>query len=179
LILRGAKRPNPQVTRHPNQTSGVSQPITLRPVTPADESFLLEVYASTRADEMALLPWSDEQKQAFVLTQFSAQQQHYEKTYPDANHDIILFNDRMVGRLYVARLEAEIRIVDITLHPRDRNRGIGSNLLGSLQDEASGCGKLLRIYVESFNPSLRLFERLGFSRSAEQGMHVLMEWSPG
>ena len=167
------------MSNHPNQTAGVSQPITLRPVNPADESFLLEVYASTRADEMALLPWSDEQKQAFVLTQFSAQSQHYQATYPDANYDIILFNGRMVGRLYVARLETEIRIVDITIHPRDRNRGIGSSLLGNLVVEASVCGKLLRIYVESFNPSLRLFERLGFSRSDEQGIHVLMEWSPG
>ena len=128
---------------------------------------------------MALLPWFDEQKQAFVLTQFNAQQEHYQKTYPEANHDIILFADRLVGRLYVARLETEIRIVDITLHPRDRNRGIGSNLLGRLVVEASVCGKLLRIYVESFNPSLRLFERLGFSRSEDQGIHVLMEWSPG
>jgi RimJ/RimL family protein N-acetyltransferase len=153
--------------------------ITLRPVTPADKSLLLELYASTRADEMALLPWSNEQKQAFVLTQFNAQQQHYQKTYPGANHNIILFDDRMVGRLYVARLETEIRIVDITLHPRDRNRGIGSNLLRSLLGDALGCGKLLRIYVESFNPSLRLFERLGFSRSEEQGIHILMEWSPG
>jgi len=127
---------------------------------------------------MALLPWPDEQKQVFVLTQFNAQSQHYQATYPDANHDIILFEDRKVGRLYVARLEAEIRIVDLTIHPRDRNRGIGSNLLGSLVVEASVCGKLLRIYVESFNPSLRLFERLGFSRSDEQGIHVLMEWSP-
>ena len=166
------------MTHNPNQTSGVIQPIRLRPVTPDDESFLLEVYASTRADEMALLPWPDEQKQAFVLTQFSAQQQHYQKTYPDANHDIILFNDRMVGRLYVARLGTEIRIVDITIHPRDRNRGIGSNLLGRLVVEASVCGKPLRIYVESFNPSLRMFERLGFSRTDEQGIHVLMEWSP-
>lgn len=163
------------MTHHPNQTS--EEQITLRPVTPADESFLLELYASTRADEMALLPWSDEQKRAFVLTQFNAQQDHYQKTYPDANHDIILFKGRLVGRLYVARLETEIRIVDITIHPRDRNRGIGSNLLGRLVVEASVCGKLLRIYIESFNPSLRLFERLGFSRSDEQGIHVLMEWS--
>jgi ribosomal protein S18 acetylase RimI-like enzyme len=167
------------MTHHLNQTSAIIQPIALRPVTPADGSFLLEIYASTRADEMALLPWPDEQKQAFVLAQFNAQRQHYQQTYPEANHDVILFNGRLVGRLYIARLETEIRIVDITLHPRDRNRGIGSNLLRSLLGEASDCGKLLRIYVESFNPSLRLFERLGFSRSEEQGIHVLMEWSPG
>jgi len=53
--------------------------ITLRPVTPEDETILLELYASTRADEMSLVPWSDEQKRAFVLAQFNAQQLHYRR----------------------------------------------------------------------------------------------------
>lgn len=158
-------------------TFKVTSTIDLRPVNAADETFLLEVYASTRADEMSLLPWSDKQKQAFVRAQFNAQQQHYQKTYPDASHDIILSNDRMVGRLYVARMEMEIRIVDITLLPRDRNGGIGSHLLRMLLDEAARSMKPLRIYVENFNPSLRLFERLGFSPSEQHGIHILMECS--
>ena len=127
---------------------------------------------------MALLPWSDEQKQAFVLAQFNAQQQHYHQTYPDATHDIILSANRAAGHLYVARLKKEIRIVDMALHPRDRNRGIGSALLKGLISEASQARKLLSVYVESFNPALRLFERLGFSRSEEQGIHLLMQWRP-
>jgi ribosomal protein S18 acetylase RimI-like enzyme len=157
----------------------VASGISLRPATAADEIFLLEVYASTRADEMALLPWSDEQKRAFVLAQFNAQQQHYRQTYPDATHDIILSHNRATGHFHVAWLEDEIRIVDIALHPRDRNRGIGSDLLRNLISEASKAGKLLTVYVESFNPALRLFERLGFSRSDEQGIHILMQRLPG
>ena len=89
-----------------------SQPtssVTLRPVGPADEAFLLSVYASTRADEVALVPWTDEQRQAFVRMQFAAQQEHYQKTYPEADHDIILLAGRPLG-LYIARGEREIRI---------------------------------------------------------------------
>lgn len=157
--------------------STLNAAITLRPVDPTSEPFLLEVYGSTRVDEMALLPWPDEQKSAFVRGQFNAQQQHYQKIYPDANHDIILANGREVGRLYVARLDAEIRIVDITLLPRERNSGIGTLLLKGLMEEAERESKPLRIYVESFNPSMRLFERLGFLGVEEQGIHVLMEWS--
>jgi len=152
--------------------------ITLRPVTAADEPFLLEVYASTRADEMALVPWSAEQKQAFVSAQFKAQQEHYQKAYPTARHEVILSAERRVGRLYVARLETEIRIVDITILPADRNRGIGTGLLESLKEEAKGLGLPLRIYVETFNPSLNLFTCLGFTSGEQQGMHVLMECSP-
>ena len=166
------------MTHDSDQASASGQSISLRPATSADESFLIEVYASTRADEMALLPWSEEQKRAFVLAQFNAQQQHYQKTYPDATHDIVLSHQRATGHLHVARLEDEIRIVDLALHPRDRNRGIGSDLLRGLISEASQAGKLLTVYVESFNPALRLFERLGFSRGEEQGIHILMQRRP-
>jgi ribosomal protein S18 acetylase RimI-like enzyme len=83
-----------------------------------------------------------------------------------------------VGRLYVARLDQEIRIVDITLMPQERNEGIGSFLLQGLLAEAGRTGKVIRIYVENFNPSLRLFQRLGFRQIEQHGIHLLMEWSP-
>jgi ribosomal protein S18 acetylase RimI-like enzyme len=152
--------------------------ITLRPVSPDDHEFLIEVYGSTRAEELALVPWTKEQQQAFVRLQFAAQQDHYVQKYPAANHDIILCNNRPVGRLYVARLDQEIRIVDITVLPAERNVGIGSYLIRQLLDEANRTGKMIRIFVEEFNPSLHLFERLGFSRSEQHGIHVLMQWNP-
>jgi GNAT superfamily N-acetyltransferase len=124
------------------------------------------------------VPWDGEQRRAFIVHQFTAQQDHYLKTYPSARHDIIVAEGRPVGRLYVARLDHEIRIIDITLLPAERNAGIGSYLLQQLVDEANQAGKLLRIYVEDFNPSLRLFERLGFARSEQQGIHVLMQKTP-
>ena len=151
--------------------------ITLRPVGPDDYDFLVEVYGSTRAEELALVPWTAEQQQAFVRSQFAAQQDHYAKKYPAASHDVIMSDDRPVGRLYVARLDQEIRIIDITLLPAERNAGIGSYLIKRLLDEAKRSGKVTRIYVEEFNPSLRLFERLGFSPSEQQGIHLLLQWS--
>lgn len=152
--------------------------ITLRPVGPGDHDFLLEVYASTRVEEMALVPWNDEQRQRFIQSQFNAQQDHYSKKYPTGSHDIILANGRQVGRLYVARLAGEIRIIDITVLPTERNAGIGSYLITQLLDEAKRTGKATRIYVEEFNPSLRLFERLGFSLRERHGIHSLMECTP-
>src|SRR6185369_2723285 len=153
--------------------------VMLRPAGPDDSDFLVEVYASTRADEMALVPWTDEQRSMFIRSQFAAQQEHYAQKYPAANHDIIVSDDRRGGRLYVARLDHEIRIVDITLLPAERNTGIGTYLIKQLLDEANHTGKITRIYVEEFNPSLRLFERLGFSPSEQHGIHLLMQCNPG
>lgn len=158
--------------------SPASSNITLRPVGPDDQEFLIEVYGSTRAEELAVVPWTKEQQQAFVRSQFAAQQDHYAQKYPAANHDIILFNSRQVGRLYVARLDHEIRIVDITVLPAERNLGIGSYLIQQLLDEANRTGKVTQIFVEEFNPSLRLFERLGFSPCEQHGIHLLMQWNP-
>jgi len=152
-------------------------PVTFRPVGPEDGDFLLELYASTRAEEMAMVPWTDEQREAFVKMQFTAQQDHYREAYPTASREIVLYHSRPVGHRHVARLEQEIRIVDITLAPVERNRGIGTFSLGELLKEAKRTGKVVRIFVENYNPSLRLFERLGFRQVEEHGIHLLMEWS--
>ena len=152
--------------------------ITLRPALPEDEPFLLEVYASTRAEELALVPWDDEQRKSFLAMQFAAQHAHYQQQFPQASFSVIIRDDSAVGRLYVLREDHVIRILDITVLPEFRNGGIGTSLLRDLLDEAAETKKRALIYVETFNPSLRLVERLGFKNIAEEGINFLMEWSP-
>jgi len=151
-------------------------PVTLSPVTTEDEAFLYQVYAATRAEEMAQVPWNESQQEAFLKMQFSAQQLHYRTYYPDSTHDIILLDAHPIGRLYVARSAEAISILDITILPEHRNKSVGTSLIRRLMDEAAEAGKPLTIYVESFNPSLKLFERLGFSKIEEDGINYLMEW---
>ena len=82
-----------------------------------------------------------------------------------------------VGRLYVARWEKEIRIVDITLLPEFRGTGIGTKLLRDLQTEARSACKSLTIHVERFNRALTLYQRLGFKEVEDKGVYLLMRWS--
>ncbi len=154
------------------------QQIKLRPVTPADDAFLLSVYASTRVDELNLTPWTPEQKQAFVAMQFAGQKQHYAAMYPGASHDLIYVNEKPVGRVYLDRTGEVMHILDITVLPEYRGRGTGAALLRRLMDEAGASGKAVTIYVESFNPSLRIFEHLGFRKEHQDGFQVLMKWQP-
>ena len=150
--------------------------VSLRPAGPSDDAFLLDVYASTRTDELAEVPWSDDQKRAFVALQFQAQQRAY-RAYEGATFDVIVQDGEPVGLLYVARWPAEIRIMDIALLPAHRNRGIGSQLIRDLQGEAAASGHPLTIHVERFNPALRLYERLGFQIAAERDhVYLLMRW---
>lgn len=153
--------------------------VTLRDATPEDDEFLTRLYASVRQDELALTGWSAAQCDAFVRMQFAAQQVHYRTHYPTGVHQIILLDGQAVGRIYWANLKDERHFLDITILPDYRNRGIGTPLLKRHLEEAASEGKPARIFVESFNPSLRLFERLGFKCAKADGCLLLMEWQPG
>lgn len=151
--------------------------VALRPVAPADEEFLLSIYASTRADELAQAPWSAEQKQAFLRMQFDMQRREYDARFPAAEYDVILLDGQPVGRLWIGRGEEEIRLLDIALWPAMQNKGIGGALLRRLIAEAHETGKKLRHMVFMLNTDARRFyERLGFRAFEDVGAYAHMEW---
>jgi ribosomal protein S18 acetylase RimI-like enzyme len=150
----------------------------LRPATDDDREFLCAVYGSTRATELARVPWPDEAKQAFVEQQFTAQDTYYREHYPTAVFQVILDEDVPVGRLYVDRWEREIRIMDIALLPQARDRGLGTELLRELIAESERAGKALSIHVEAENPARSLYERLGFVEAEDRGVYKLMRREP-
>lgn len=157
--------------------------LDLRPITDADAGFLFRLYASTREEEMKLTDWTEEEQAAFLRMQFDAQHRHYQEHYAGARFDLVVADGEPIGRLYVdrspERFPGEIRLVDIALVPERRGRGLGSRLLGELMDEARDADKRLTIHVETFNPAMRLYERLGFRPISEYGMYHLMEWRAG
>ena len=153
--------------------------ITLRSITPEDQTFLYQVYAGTREEELAPLGWDEAQREAFLEMQFRAQHTFYQEQYRQAEFDIILLNGEPVGQLYIDRRKDEIRVVDIALLPAHRNRGIGSALLRDILAEGQRSGLPVRIHVEHFNRALRLYERLGFRQIGTTGVYYLMVWSPG
>lgn len=147
----------------------------LRPVTFEDEAFLLRLYADTRAEEMAAWGWDAAQQAAFVALQFRAQRAHY-AAYPKTKDRIITQDGQAIGRLLIARLADELRLVDIALLMEQRGRGIGATLIRQVQDEARLAGLAVRLHVEKQNRAERLYERLGFVRVGETGAHFLLEW---
>ena len=149
----------------------------IRPITPEDDAFLARVYASSRAEELAVTGWPDELKADFCRRQFDAQSAYYASNYPGASFQIIERDGWPVGRLYVDRWEKEIRIVDITLLPEFRGSGIGTKLLRGLQREARAARKSLTIHVERFNRALTLYQRLGFEQVEDKGVYLLMRWT--
>jgi ribosomal protein S18 acetylase RimI-like enzyme len=68
--------------------------------------------------------------------------------------------------------------LDITIAEVWRNQGIGAGVLTEILREAKQAGKSTTIYVESLNPSVRLFERLGFRRAVVNDFLALLECPP-
>ena len=147
--------------------------LSLREATPEDEPFLLEVYASTRLEELEGFGWSDEQKQAFIKMQFLAR----ERVYPRVDNRIILFEGKPVGRILVDRSDELILLRDIALLTEFRNAKIGSRLLHDLMNEATAAGKPIQLHVLASSPAVRFYERLGFRQTGGDGTYLEMEWS--
>lgn len=165
---------------------------SLRALVDDDVPWLRDLYASTRAEEMAPLPWPAAAKRAFLDQQFALQHNHYLAMFADSDFLAIQRRDMPLGRLYLqrptpagddgddARAARETRadpaasaqtdaalpeylIVDIALFPQARGEGIGGALIAAAQARAAADGRSLRLHVMTTNPDAqRLYERLGF-----------------
>lgn len=154
--------------------------LELRPATERDRAFLLAVYSSTRVEELAVVPWSDAERDVFLRMQFDAQDTEYRRLNPDACFDVVEVEGRRAGRLYVDRRPETIRILDIALLPRFRGQGIGERLIRPLLDEAAASGRTVSIHVEATNRAEHLYTRLGFVTVADGEVYRRMEWAaPG
>jgi ribosomal protein S18 acetylase RimI-like enzyme len=152
--------------------------VGLRPAGDKDTEFLYRLYASTRAEEMALVDWTEDQVEQFLRMQFQAQHTYYHEQFKQAAFDVIEQNDIAIGRLYVDRREQEIRIIDIALLPEYRGWGIGGAIMQALIDEAVGSNRSVSIHVEHNNPAMHLYQRLGFRHVSDEGVYFFMKWEP-
>jgi ribosomal protein S18 acetylase RimI-like enzyme len=154
------------------------QGFAFRPEVEADIPFLRRLYISTRWEELAIVDWSDEQKIAFLESQFGLQRHHYYKYYPTTAFAVLEQHGTSAGRLYLERRPKTMTMIDIALLPEYRGRGTGTALIEAALAEAAAAGQKVSIMVEKFNPAQRLYRRLGFAEVADHGVHWEMEWRP-
>jgi GNAT superfamily N-acetyltransferase len=156
----------------------VPEGIVLRDATPGDEAFLRRVYADVRAPELALVAWSDAEKQAFCDMQYTLQDRHYREHYPGARFLVIEAGGNPVGRLIVQRTARELRLMDIALITMRRGQGIGGSLIRELLAEADRDDLAVVLYVEQANPVRVFYEQLGFVCDGEAGLYRRMVRPP-
>lgn len=150
--------------------------MTLRPATASDDALLRSVYAAARSDELAQVPWREEQKAAFLDLQFETQDAYYRACFDGAEFLVIELDGQGIGRLYRWRDASELRVIDIALLPAWRNQGIGTQLLTDLLADASADGLFVSLHVEVLNPARRLYARLGFMETERGPIYDRLEW---
>lgn len=155
----------------------VAQRYVLRSETEGDVPFLKRLYASSREAELAHLAqlWTPDQIEAFVEQQFTAQRRHYQKAIADCRFAVIEHNGAPVGRLYLEPRVTQIQLVDIALLPEQRGSGVGTAILTKLIETAHATGRGVGLFVEGYNPAIRLYRRLGFTEIRRTPAYIEME----
>lgn len=148
--------------------------LSLRAASQVDSEFMYAVYAAGRAEELAAVPWTAEQKAQFLRSQALAQLTYYAEHYPNAEYSIVMLDGRDAGRILVEHRAEDLRLMDMGLLPEYRGRGVGTKLLADVILRAESLGLPVVLHVESFNPASRLYERFGFVDDGEVGAYRRM-----
>ncbi len=160
------------------EDEGVLAGVRLQPASDDHLAFLLRVYSSARAEEMATTGWSEADIAAFLAQQFQFQHQYYREHYADAQFSIITRHDEAIGRLYWWCEGDRASLMDISLLPEHRGAGIGNAILTRLLAQADAESVTTTLYVEPYNPALSLYERHGFEVIGANGVYLKMHRLP-
>jgi ribosomal protein S18 acetylase RimI-like enzyme len=151
--------------------------LTFRQVGPDDEPLLFALFAAIRSEELQLGAWDPAQRAHMLQMQFEAQRAGYRLQFPGASERLILHDEVPVGWVVVDRDGPDLHGIDIALLPAERSRGIGSQIICNLQQEAAADGRAMVITVQRFNQrALALYARLGFEVINETDLHIVMRW---
>jgi len=150
-----------------------------RTVTFDDHPFLLSLYGSTREEELSQAEnLTPDQKAAFVQMQFLAQNNYLQEKYPNASCELLLDDAVPIGRRYLDRQEEVIHVIDLSLTPERRGRGLGTVLMNEVLQEAREKKLVVTLYLQKTERCWNFFERMGFQSIADDGVNYLMELDP-
>jgi ribosomal protein S18 acetylase RimI-like enzyme len=152
--------------------------LSLRPEAEADEPFLRRLITGAISQELGAEYWPEAMRSQLLEIQYSARRLSLRDRFPEGESSIVLLDGEEAGWLFVARLEEEVRLVEILILPESRGKGAGNALVRQLIGSAGN--RPVRLSVDARNTrAIRLYERLGFRRTGGDEVHLLMEHFAG
>lgn len=150
----------------------------LKPARSGDSDFLYEVFCTTWQDEVAALP-NQRLARHVLWIQHAAQERRFDTRYPGHRRFVVSHDGEPVGRFYLFASGSTLHIVDLTLLPQFRHRGIGTRLVRDLMCEASSDGHRVSMRVGRGNDtSLDRYASLGFELVSSDDLDHYVEWTP-
>jgi GNAT superfamily N-acetyltransferase len=147
--------------------SGLKFKVTLRPAVAAD-------FEACRRTYFAETDWINERLQLKRHDQESM----FQKLWNPAQVCIIQADGADVGWLQTVTNKSDEFLGQIFVQASFQKKGIGTEVLSRVIEEASRRRLPLRLAVVKFNPSRRLYERLGFRVTHEDDRKVYMTRDP-
>ncbi len=141
-------------------------------------ALLQQVYADGRAEELAVVPWTPEQKRAFLDSQSALQRHHYRTHYAGAEFLVIVEGGEPVGRLCLHVGDGALNLMDIGLLAGRRGRGVGTRILEALLAIARDRGWRMTLHVEAHNRAHDWYLRHGFVLLEDRGIYRFLGWTP-
>jgi ribosomal protein S18 acetylase RimI-like enzyme len=159
--------------------SSKTMTVTTRPMVDDDDAMLLfELYACEHSEELSRSGWKTPQQRSFFRWQAQVQEQHICRRHQHLDRRTICINGFSAGRILVDRPTDCYRIVDLSILPTFRNKGIGTMVLSAILTEAADAGVPVEFELGVESPAIKLCRRFGFVEVEDRGDRVLMRWMP-
>jgi ribosomal protein S18 acetylase RimI-like enzyme len=143
----------------------------------AEEKAFFQLYVAVRSEELGMHNWAPDLREATLRLQFEAQTRAYREQFPAADECLILRDGSPIGWLIVDRSSRELHCIDIAIVPGEQGKGVGTEVLSRLQEEAAVKNAVIILTVLRMNyRALALYQRLGFRMTREDDLHAVMEW---
>jgi len=152
--------------------------LSMRFARPTDEDFLLELFMSSRP----WLDWTSHDRdfvRALYEQQYKTMRIGHESLYPEHLDFVVEKTGQAVARLMIDLGYADWRVTELEIHERARGKGIGSDLMRSLQAVAANAGMPLTLAVPMFlTKAQQFYARLGFGVVMQQPPVLQLAWYP-
>jgi ribosomal protein S18 acetylase RimI-like enzyme len=137
--------------------------LSLRPAVESDVPYLIDLRTRTIAEHLEragvrLMPGEHEERARSYLEVCS----------------LVMLSERIVGMIKLEKAFSAWKVHQVQIEPDFQGRGIATQLLQQVIAEATESGVALELEVLKENPSLRLYERLGFKRTGEDEIEYHM-----
>lgn len=143
-----------------------------------DTAFLEALYLASRPD-LGALPVPREVVAGIARHQRQLQTADYARRYPRLEDWVIEEGGLPVARLALARGEgtALLRVVDLSVAPQARRRGVARTLLRSLREAGQAQPQAIALRVRADNaPARALYDGLGFTLLRDDGATLELAW---
>jgi ribosomal protein S18 acetylase RimI-like enzyme len=152
--------------------------ILLKERTENDSEFFIKLFGEIKSSELFLDSWPEPVRCQMINMQYNAFMQSITTEFPHHIDYLIWHQSEKAGRLQLDKNKEAYRIINISLLPAFRNKGIGTRIINDILIEANRKGIPVFLEVDRINPAQNLYFRLGFKVIQQDEIKYSMKYTP-